>query len=62
MRKRGGGRIINMTSFTVKQPLQNLMLSNSIRMSVIGFAKILSNELAGDNILVNNVCTGWTLT
>ncbi len=62
MRMQGGGRIINMTSFTVKQPLENLMLSNSIRMAVIGFAKTLSNELAGDNILVNNVCPGWTLT
>ncbi len=62
MRKRGDGQIIKMTSFVVKQPLQNLMLSNSIRMSVIGFAKIFSNELAGDNILVNNVCPGWILT
>jgi len=62
MRRQGGGRIIAMTSVSVKQPMDNLILSNSIRMAVIGLAKSLSNELAADNILVNSVCPGWTRT
>ena len=51
-----------MTSVSVKQPLGNLILSNAIRMAVIGLTKSLSNELAKDNILVNSVCPGWTRT
>ena len=62
MRSAGGGRIIAITSVSVKQPMENLLLSNSVRMGVIGLMKTLSNELAGDNILVNSVCPGWTLT
>lgn len=56
------GRIINITSITVKQPVGNLMLSNSLRSGVIGFAKSLSNELAKYNITVNNIAPGYTLT
>ncbi|MFQ6059347.1 MAG: SDR family oxidoreductase [Anaerolineae bacterium] len=62
MRRQGGGRIITSTSVAVKQPLDNLILSNSIRLAVIGLTKSLSNELARDNILVNSVCPGWTRT
>ena len=62
MRARRWGRIINITSYTVKQPMVEMMLSNSIRMSVIGWAKTLSNEVACDGITVNNVCPGWTRT
>jgi 3-oxoacyl-[acyl-carrier protein] reductase len=62
MQKNRWGRIINITSISVKQPVDGLMLSNSIRSAVIGFAKTLSNEMAADNILVNNVCPGWTRT
>ena len=62
MRKTGGGRIINVTSTSVKQPLENLLLSNSIRPAVIGLAKTLANELADDNILVNNICPGSIYT
>jgi 3-oxoacyl-[acyl-carrier protein] reductase len=58
MRARGGGRIINVTSFTVKQPLPNLVLSNAVRLAVVGLAKTLATELAADNILVNTVCPG----
>ena len=58
MRARGGGRIINVTSFTVKQPLPNLVLSNAVRLAVVGLAKTLAAELAPDNILVNTVCPG----
>lgn len=58
MRAQGGGRIINITSFTVKQPLPNLVLSNAVRLAVVGLAKTLAAELAQDNILVNTVCPG----
>lgn len=56
------GRIINITSVAVKQPVHNLMLSNSLRAGVTGFAKSLSNEVASKNITVNNVAPGYTLT
>ena len=62
MRARGGGRIINLTSVSVKQPVDGLMLSNMARTGVIGFAKTLSTELAPDKILVNNVCPGIIFT
>ncbi len=56
------GRIVNITSVSVKQPIDNLILSNSFRSGVIGFAKTLSNEFAKHNITVNNVAPGYTLT
>ncbi|MYB65172.1 SDR family oxidoreductase [Candidatus Poribacteria bacterium] len=62
MQKRGGGRIINLTSVSVKQPVDGLMLSNMARTGVIGFAKTLATELAPDKILVNNVCPGIIFT
>lgn len=62
LKRRGGGRIIHVTSVAVKQPVDNLMLSNSIRAAVVGFAKTLANELAGDHILVNCVAPGYTRT
>jgi len=62
MKERRWGRIINITSVSVKQPLQNLMLSNSLRSAVIGFAKTLSNEIGEYNITVNNIAPGYTLT
>jgi 3-oxoacyl-[acyl-carrier protein] reductase len=62
LRKQGGGRIINITSYAVKQPLDGLILSNASRLAVVGLAKTLSRELGPDNILVNNVCPGPTLT
>jgi len=55
---RGGGRIINIVSTSVKQPIPGLLLSNALRPAVIGLAKSLSVELAPDGILVNNVCPG----
>lgn len=58
MRKVGGGRVINLTSYAVKEPIAGLVLSNALRSGVIGLAKTLSRELAQDNILVNNVCPG----
>ncbi|MHA1335760.1 MAG: SDR family oxidoreductase [Promethearchaeota archaeon] len=62
MQKQKNGRIIAITSVSVKQPLQNLVLSNTTRLGVVGFAKTLANEYAKDNILVNVVCPGPTLT
>ena len=62
MQERGGGRIINLTSVSVKQPVEGLMLSNMARTGVIGFAKTLATELAPDKILVNNVCPGIIYT
>jgi 3-oxoacyl-[acyl-carrier protein] reductase len=56
------GRIINLTSISVKQPVDNLILSNSLRAGVTGFTKSLSNEVAKFNITVNNVAPGLTLT
>jgi 3-oxoacyl-[acyl-carrier protein] reductase len=58
MRKVGGGRVINITSYSVKEPIAGLVLSNAIRSGVIGMAKTLSRELAKDNILINNICPG----
>lgn len=58
MRKVGGGRVINITSYSVKEPIAGLVLSNAIRSAVVGLAKTLSRELARDNILINNICPG----
>jgi len=62
MKKNQWGRIINITSISVKQPIDGLILSNTVRSGVIGLAKTLSNELADYNITVNNVCPGRILT
>jgi 3-oxoacyl-[acyl-carrier protein] reductase len=62
MRRGGWGRIVNLTSVAVKQPLDALVLSNSSRAAVIGFGKTLANELAREGITVNTVCPGPTLT
>ncbi|TXT62942.1 MAG: 3-oxoacyl-[acyl-carrier-protein] reductase FabG [Promethearchaeota archaeon] len=62
MEEQGNGNIIAITSVSVKQPLENLVLSNTTRLGVLGFAKTLSNEYARKNIRVNVVCPGPTLT
>jgi 3-oxoacyl-[acyl-carrier protein] reductase len=62
MQKQKFGRIIAITSVSVKQPLNDLVLSNTLRLGVVGFAKTLANEFAKENILVNIVCPGPTLT
>ncbi len=62
MRERGWGRIINITSIAVKQPSDNLILSNSVRAAVTGFARTLATETAADGITVNNVMPGFTRT
>lgn len=62
MRARRWGRIVIISSVGVKQPVPNLTLSNSIRMAVLGWAKTLAQQVAGDNVLVNTVCPGFTRT
>jgi 3-oxoacyl-[acyl-carrier protein] reductase len=62
LRKQGGGRIINLVSTTVREPIDGLILSNSIRPGVIGLAKSLSQELGPDHITVNNIITGRIMT
>lgn len=62
MRERGGGRIVNIVSISVKQPIENLVISNSIRAGVIGLAKTLAQQLGPDQITVNNVLPGTILT
>lgn len=62
MKARGWGRILNVTSIAVKQPVDGLILSNSIRAAVTGFARTLANEVAGHGITVNNLMPGYTRT
>jgi 3-oxoacyl-[acyl-carrier protein] reductase len=62
MKERRWGRIINVTSIAVKQPVDNLILSNSVRAAVTGFARTLANEVATFGITVNNVMPGYTAT
>ena len=62
LQARGGGRIINVTSISVKQPIEGLVLSNALRSAVTSLAKTLSVELAPHNILVNCVAPGYTRT
>jgi 3-oxoacyl-[acyl-carrier protein] reductase len=62
MKEDGFGRIINVISTSVKQPLDNLGVSNTIRGAVASWAKTLANELGQFNITVNNVLPGATAT
>jgi 3-oxoacyl-[acyl-carrier protein] reductase len=62
MKTRRWGRILNVTSIAAKQPVDNLMLSNSLRAAVIGFARTLANEVASFGITVNNLVPGFTRT
>src|SRR5688572_17287568 len=58
LKRSGRGRIVNVTSVAVKQPIDGLILSNATRLGVVGLAKTLSRELAPFGITVNNVCPG----
>jgi 3-oxoacyl-[acyl-carrier protein] reductase len=62
MKERHWGRILNIASISVKQPVANLVLSNSLRAGVVGFARTLANEVAADGITVNNILPGYTRT
>ncbi|HLY20262.1 MAG TPA: SDR family oxidoreductase [Bryobacteraceae bacterium] len=56
------GRFIAITSVSVKQPVEGLILSNSVRSAVSGLIKTLANEYGRDGVLVNSVCPGYTAT
>ena len=58
----GQGRIINLVSTSVKQPIDGLILSNALRAAVIGMAKTLSKEVGGSGVTINNVLPGIILT
>jgi 3-oxoacyl-[acyl-carrier protein] reductase len=62
MKERRWGRLINVTSIAVKQPVDGLMLSNSLRAAVTGFARTLANEVARYGVTVNNILPGYTRT
>jgi 3-oxoacyl-[acyl-carrier protein] reductase len=62
MRASGYGRIVNVISTSVKEPIAGLGVSNTVRAAVAGWAKTLAGELAGDGITVNNVLPGYTRT
>jgi len=62
MKENRWGRIVNITSMSVKQPIDGLILSNTVRAAIAGLAKTISNEFAPYNILVNNVCPGRIYT
>lgn len=62
MASRGGGSIVAVTSISVKQPLEHLALSNTMRAAVVGLVKTLARELAKDRIRVNAVAPGWIAT
>jgi 3-oxoacyl-[acyl-carrier protein] reductase len=62
MKERKWGRILNITSIAVKQPVDNLILSNSLRAAVTGFARTLANEVAAFGVTVNNIMPGYTRT
>jgi 3-oxoacyl-[acyl-carrier protein] reductase len=62
MLEQGSGSIVTTQSYSVKQPISNLILSNSIRMAVIGLMKSLANELGPKGIRVNSINPAWTWT
>jgi len=62
MLERKWGRIINITSVSAKQPIDGLLLSNTVRAGLTGWAKTVSNEVAATGVTVNNVAPGYTLT
>ena len=62
LKKSSAASILTVTSFTTKQPLENLILSNSIRSATIGLTKSLSFEFSQYGIRVNSILPGWTLT
>lgn len=60
--RRHGGAVVNVTSSSVKQPIPGLLLSNSLRLAVLGMAKTMATELAPQGIRINNVCPGSMAT
>jgi len=62
LRKSDAASVLTITSYSVKQPIPNLVLSNSIRAATVGLTKTLALELGGDGIRFNSILPGWTKT
>jgi len=62
LRASGRGRVVNITSWSVREPIPNLMLSNAIRPGVVGWAKALAHEVGRDGITVNTIAPGKVAT
>ena len=62
MQKNNWGRLVTITSMTVRQPISDLIYSNAVRAGVLGLVKSLANEFGKDGITVNNVGPGYTAT
>ncbi|MBN2304021.1 MAG: SDR family oxidoreductase [Anaerolineae bacterium] len=62
LRRSDRAAILTITSISIKEPINNLLLSNSVRMAVAGLTKSLANELGPQGIRVNSILPGWTLT
>jgi len=62
MRAHGYGRLLYIESSSIKQPIPNLVLSNSLRMAVAGFVKTLSQEVASDGVTANIIAPGYHAT
>lgn len=62
LRKSESPSVLTITSYTVKQPMLNLVLSNSVRAATVGLTKSLALELGKDGIRFNSILPGWTLT
>jgi len=62
MQKRKWGRIINITSIAARQPVNDLVISSTLRPGILGLAKVLANQYAKEGILINNVTPGYILT
>jgi 3-oxoacyl-[acyl-carrier protein] reductase len=62
MQERGWGRVVAITSLSVRQPIRNLILSNTARAGVTGFLKTLATEVAGDGVTVNSLQPGFHAT
>ena len=62
LRQSDAPSVLTITSYTVKQPLNNLILSNSIRAATVALTKSLSSELGGEGIRFNSILPGWTMT
>jgi 3-oxoacyl-[acyl-carrier protein] reductase len=62
LRTSGEGSVLTITSYAVKQPIPNLVLSNSIRAATVGLTKSLALELGSQGIRFNSLLPGWTMT
>jgi 3-oxoacyl-[acyl-carrier protein] reductase len=62
MQKQRWGRIISIVSIAAKQPINELLISSTLRPGILGLSKVLANQYAADNITVNTICPGLILT